>query len=120
MTVWSKNLFAAVFVVFVSASVGCATNQSLPPAGPPVSRESPVRVYGARWCRHTRAVLAWFHARGIAVLFNDVENNQDAMTEMVRRATAAGLRPRAIPLVDVRGRLSSGFHPDFFERALED
>lgn len=112
-----RGLRAAVMAV---AMVACASRPALPPAGPPVTAEAPARVYGARWCRHTRAALAWFRARQVPVRFMDVERDPEAMEEMGQRASAAGIGGRGIPLVEVRGRVLQGFDAAWIERALED
>ncbi len=77
-------------------------------------------VYGATWCRHTRAALDWFAARGIPARFRNVESDVAAYDEMTTRMQAAGLGGQGIPVLDVRGRVLLGFHAEEAERALHD
>ena len=103
--------------------VACAHGQAqptLPPAGPPVSADAPVVVYGATWCRHTRAALDWFEARGVPTRFRNVETDVAAYDEMMARMQSGGIGGQGIPVLDVRGRVLLGFHAEEAERALRD
>jgi arsenate reductase-like glutaredoxin family protein len=79
-----------------------------------------VSVYGATWCRYTRAALDWFEARNIPARLRNVETEPEAWDEMAERAQRAGISTRGIPVLDVRGRILVGFHPEDIERALEE
>lgn len=116
MTVRPLALVAAVLI-------GCASGPQLPPlapAGPPVSAEAPVVVYGATWCQHTRAALDWFSARRVPTRFRNVETDTAAYDEMINRMTEARARGEGIPVLDVRRRVLVGFSAEEAERALRD
>ncbi len=111
----------AVALALVLSLAACGTSRPpLPPAGPPVSAEAPVMVYGARWCQHTRAALDYFRARNIPARFRDVEADPDAWEEMMSRAQAANVQARGIPVLSVRGRVLVGYHQEEVDRALQD
>ncbi len=110
-------------LVLVASSFGCASTAAqapLAPAGPPVSTETPVIVYGARWCQHTRAALDYLRGRNIPVRFRDVEQDPDAWDEMMTRARAAHVDARGIPILSVRDRVLVGYHQEEVDRALQD
>ena len=110
-------------VLLVVLALGCASQPPLPPlapAGAPVSVAAPVIVYGATWCRHTRAALDWLEARGVPTRFRNVESDPVAYDDMNTRMTAGNIRGGGIPVLDVRGRVLLGFHADEVERALRD
>lgn len=98
----------------------CATAPPLPPAGPRPSASTPVVVYGATWCRYTRAAMDWLAARNVPAQFRNIETEPEAWDEMAERARRAGVNARGIPVLDVRGRILLGFHADEIQRALED
>jgi glutaredoxin len=113
----------AVLLVLVASSFGCASSTTatpLTPAGPPVSSEAPVIVYGANWCQHTRAALSYLRGRGIPVRFRDVEQDPDAWDEMMARARGAHVEARGIPVLSVRDRVLVGYHQEEVDRALQD
>jgi arsenate reductase-like glutaredoxin family protein len=114
------HFFTLAFV----ALVACASAPPLPPlapAGPQVSAETPVMVYGTRWCQHTRAALDYFRAHNIASRFRDVEQDPDAWEEMNSRLRAAHLNANnVIPILSVRERVLVGYHQEEVERALQD
>ncbi len=108
-------------MVLVGSTLACgASRPSLAPAGPPVSADAPVVVYGARWCQHTAAALAYLRGRNIPVRFRDVEQDPDAWDEMMARARAAHVEAQGIPVLSVRDRVLVGYHQDEVERALQD
>lgn len=112
---------ASAWILLAAMVTACgASRPPLAPAGPPVSEETPVRVYGATWCRYTRSALDWFRARRIPVVFRDVDTNSDAWDEMTRTARERNVEVRGIPVLDVRGRILLGFHAEDVERALQD
>ncbi len=100
--------------------LACASRPALPPAGPRPTASAPVSVYGATWCRYTRAALDWFEAHHIPARLRNVETEPEAWDEMAERAQRAGISTRGIPVLDVRGRILVGFHPEDIERALEE
>lgn len=109
-----RGLLSAVLLL------ACASRPALPPAGPRPTASAPVNVYGATWCRYTRAAIDWFNARGIPAQLRNVESDTEAWDEMAERARRAGLSTRGIPVLEVRGRILVGFHPEDIERALEE
>lgn len=114
---------SALAMASVLAALAGACGASRPPlgaAGPPVSVEAPVIVYGARWCQHTRAALEYFHAHNIPARFRDVDQDAEAMEEMMSRARESHVDAHGIPVLVVRNRMLVGYHPEEVERALQD
>lgn len=107
-------------LLLLALTAACAARAPLPPAGPRPSAGTPVVVYGASWCRYTRAAMDWFAARNVPAQFRNIETDAEAWDEMAERARRAGVNARGIPVLDVRGRILLGFHADEVERALED
>ena len=111
----------ALALLFVASA--CASHPPLPPlapAGAPVSVLAPVVVYGAHWCRHTRAAMDWLAAHNVPSRFRNVEADPAAYDDMNTRMTEGNIRGGGIPVLDVRGRVLLGFHADEVERALRD
>jgi glutaredoxin len=75
-------------------------------------------VYGASWCGACRQAEAYLRARGVPFVEKDVERDPGAQEEMMRKATAQGLRPTGIPVIDVRGRILLGFDRGAIDRLL--
>lgn len=110
-------------LALMALALGCASQPPLPPlapAGPPVSAEAPVVVYGASWCRHTRAAMDWLDAHGVPSRYRNVETDAAAYDDMNNRLTEGRVRGSGIPVLDVRGRVLLGFHAEEVERALRD
>jgi glutaredoxin 3 len=77
-----------------------------------------VVVYGASWCGACRQAEAYLRSRGVPFVEKDVERDPGAQQEMMRKATAQGLRPTGIPVIDVRGRILLGFDRGAIDRLL--
>lgn len=107
-------------LILVALGAACASRPVLPPAGPRPSSTAPVVVYGATWCRHTRAAIDWLERHNVPAQFRNIESEAEAWDEMAERARRAGVNARGIPVLEVRGRILLGFHADEVERALED
>lgn len=107
-------------LLLLALAAACASRPALPPAGPRPSAGAPVIVYGASWCRYTRAAMDWLAARNVPAQFRNIETDAEAWDEMAARARRAGVNARGIPVLDVRGRILLGFHTEEIERALED
>lgn len=75
-----------------------------------------VVIYGASWCGACRAAVKYMKSRGIAFVEKDIEKDRDAYAEMQKKALSAGVQPGALPLIDFRGRIVSGFNPDVLDK----
>jgi len=80
----------------------------------PARRADPsVVVYTAPWCGWCRKTLAWLDARGVDYENRDIERNPQWAAEL-REKTGR----QSIPVVDVDGRIVSGFDPRTLEELL--
>jgi hypothetical protein len=48
----------------------------------------------------------------------DIERDARALAEMQAKVARSGLRPTGIPIIDFRGSVMEGFHPERLERLL--
>jgi len=78
-----------------------------------------VIVYGASWCGACRQAEHWLEQNGVPFVEKDIEEDSDARAEMLRKARAAGISTNGIPIIDVNGRLLTGFDPGAMRRALD-
>jgi glutaredoxin len=97
-----------------------AAAQAAAGAAPSVAAggQSDVIIYGASWCGACRSAAAHLRSRGVPFVERDIEREPGARDEMQRKAMAAGVRPTGIPVIDVRGRILTGFDPAALDRLL--
>ncbi|HLL52269.1 MAG TPA: glutaredoxin domain-containing protein, partial [Myxococcaceae bacterium] len=82
-------------------------------------RSSGIVVYGTSWCGYCRKARQWFKSRGIAFEDKDVERDPGAAQELAQKAAAAGVQPRGVPVIDVRGTLVLGYDVRALDRLLK-
>jgi glutaredoxin len=70
---------------------------------------APIVIYKASWCGACKAAAAYLRQRGVPFVERDVEKDLGAQAEMQRKAQAAGVQPRGVPVIDFRGQLILGF-----------
>ncbi len=80
--------------------------------------EKLVTVYSTAWCGVCRKAKAWLKASGVPYVERDVESDAGASDELAGKASAAGLRPSGVPVIDVAGELMMGFDAGGLERLL--
>jgi glutaredoxin 3 len=78
------------------------------PAPPAVSANDVV-IYKAAWCGACKAAASFMRQRHVAFTEKDVEKDPAAAAEMQRKASAKGLTPRGVPVIDFQGELMMGF-----------
>ncbi len=86
----------------------------------PLAGDGTVIVYGASWCGACRQAESWLEQNGIPFVEKDIEEDPEARAEMQRKARAAGVPTTGIPVIDVNGRLLTGFDPGAMQRALSE
>ncbi|MCG8555224.1 MAG: hypothetical protein MJD61_08035 [Proteobacteria bacterium] len=77
-----------------------------------------VVLYMASWCGVCRSAAAYFRQREVAFVEKDIEKDPSARGEMQRKAAAAGVTPRGVPVIDFRGTLLLGFDRSALERLI--
>ena len=90
---------------------GRETGDTGAPAGP-------VLIYGASWCRPCHRAADYLRERGVSFVKKDIEQTIGARSEMDAKLARAGLAPRAIPVIDIAGRILIGFTPSDVDEAL--
>jgi glutaredoxin len=78
------------------------------PAPPEVKAEEVV-IYRTAWCGACKAAAGFLRQKHVAFVEKDVEKDPSAAAEMQRKASAKGLTPRGVPVIDFRGELLLGF-----------
>ena len=94
-----------------------------PQPGPQVPQVRPgatgdVVLYGTSWCGSCKKAREWLTRKGVSFVDRDIEKDADAAAELARKAQAAGVQPRGVPVIDVRGKLILGFDPRQIDQAL--
>jgi arsenate reductase-like glutaredoxin family protein len=77
-----------------------------------------ITLYTTAWCGSCRQARTYLNQRGIDYVEKDVERSQLAASELAEKRRAAGIRTRAVPVLDVDGRLLVGFDPRSYDRVL--
>jgi glutaredoxin len=101
------------FDAMVDAAQGAAA-----PAAAAGGAGDEVVLYGASWCSACRAAAKYLRERGVPFVEKDIEKDQAAALELMRKAQAAGAVPGSIPVIDVRGTLVEGFNPATLDQLL--
>lgn len=77
-----------------------------------------VTLYGASWCGACRSARDFLKKRGVAFTELDIEKDTGARAEMTRKLKAAGRAGAGIPVIDVRGKILTGFNPRALSAAI--
>lgn len=75
-------------------------------------------VYGASWCKPCHAAEAYLKKRGVSVVMKDIEESDQARSEMQKKLARAGMGGAQIPIIDVMGQLLVGYSPAALDRAI--
>jgi glutaredoxin len=110
----------AAFDLLVDRLTGVVATEPTGAGEPTALAAAPVVVYGASWCGACRSAKQWLTQRGIAVVDRDIERDPGARAEMQAKARAQGVPTSGIPVIDVRGRMTTGFDPGTLERLLAE
>jgi glutaredoxin len=84
----------------------------------PVASAEDVVIYGASWCNACRSTAAYLREKNVAFVEKDIERDPSAREEMQRKAEAAGVPTRGIPVIDFRGTILTGFDPGALDRLI--
>lgn len=101
---------------------GSPSGQAAPPT--PTATSSAVAsglvviIYGASWCKPCHQAADYLKSKGIQVIMKDVEESQEAASEMSAKLEKSGRRGGAIPVIDVRGQILVGYSRSELERAI--
>ncbi len=77
-----------------------------------------VIAYVSTTCPVCAKALAYLKSRGIPFEAKTVDTDSDAAHELARKAAAAGMTVRGVPVFDIGGKLVAGFDPATIERLL--
>jgi glutaredoxin 3 len=84
-----------------------AVDREKPLAPPPSSEE--VVIYKAAWCGVCKSAAGFLRQRHVAFVEKDVEKDPGAAAELQRKASAKGVTPTGVPVIDFHGELMLGF-----------
>ena len=73
-------------------------------------------AYVSSTCPVCHKALAYLKSRGIPFTAKVVDKDPDAAKELARKAAAAGMTVRGVPVFDIGGKLVPGFDPRMFDR----
>ena len=102
-----------------------------PPGGSPGSAPGPaptsttvasglvVIIYGASWCRPCHQAQDYLRSKGIQVIMKDIEESEEAASEMTAKLSKANRRGGSIPVIDVRGQILVGYNRAELDLALQ-
>ncbi|MCC6337131.1 MAG: NrdH-redoxin [Myxococcales bacterium] len=77
-----------------------------------------VVLYATSWCGYCRQAREYFKKKGVKYVEKDLEKDEGAAEELATKASAAGVRPQGVPVIDVKGKLILGFDRPALEEAL--
>ena len=78
-----------------------------------------VIIYGASWCKPCHQAQDYLRSRGIQVIMKDIEESQEAASEMTAKLEKANRRGGAIPVIDVRGQILVGYSRPELDQAIQ-
>jgi glutaredoxin len=87
-------------------------------ANPEPVASGEVVIYGASWCNACRSTAEYLRSKNVAFVEKDIERDPAARAEMQRKAEAAGVNARGIPVIDFRGTILTGFDPGALDRLI--
>jgi glutaredoxin len=76
---------------------------------PPEAKADDVVIYKAAWCGVCKSAAGFLKQRHVAFIEKDIEKDPGAAAEMQRKASAKGLHPTGVPVIDYHGELLLGF-----------
>lgn len=74
----------------------------------PASASAGVVIYTTSWCGVCKKAKRLLDQLGVPFVEKDVEGSKKAATELAAKASAAGIRPGGVPVIDVAGTLLQG------------
>lgn len=110
-----RTMERAAFDALVDKAAGVAVHVPTPTDDSDDSNSAqsdatkPVVIYMASWCGACKGAAAYLRQRGVEFTERDVERDPGAQAEMQQKASAAGMRPRGVPVIDFRGTILLGF-----------
>lgn len=78
-----------------------------------MAKQKTVRVYGAEWCPWCHKAMEFLTANKIKFEYIDVEKDQKAAEEIVRKSGQTG-----IPVIEIDGEIIIGFDTARITKAL--
>jgi glutaredoxin len=79
---------------------------------------SDIVVYTTSWCGYCKKARALLKRKGVAFVEKDVEKDPKVSEELAQKAARAGVQPRGVPVLDIRGKLILGFDEEAIAEAL--
>jgi glutaredoxin len=76
---------------------------------PPEAKAEDVVIYKAAWCGVCKSAAGFLKRKHVPFIEKDIEKDPAAAAEMQRKASAKGLHPTGVPVIDYHGELLLGF-----------
>jgi glutaredoxin len=76
---------------------------------PAEAKAEDVVIYKAAWCGVCKAAAGFLKQKHVPFVEKDIEKDPAAAAEMRRKASAKGLHPTGVPVIDYHGELLLGF-----------
>ena len=89
-----------------------AAQQALP-------EQPPIVIYSTSWCGVCKKAMRFMKSKGWLFVNRDIEESKEAAKELQQKAARAQLQLGGVPVIDVGGRLMSGFDPQGLTRLVE-
>ena len=86
---------------------------------PPEVKADQVVIYKAAWCGACKAAAGFLRQKHVSFVEKDIEKDPSAAAEMQRKASAKGLRPTGVPVIDFHGELLMGFDQQRLSQLIE-
>lgn len=77
-----------------------------------------VTIYSTSWCSACRQAKAWFRKKGIPFNDKDIEKDQLAANELMKKAQAQGIKTSGVPVIEINKKLVQGFNPQLIQQLL--
>lgn len=74
------------------------------------ARSDEVVLYGTSWCGYCDKAKALLRKLNVSFVEKDIEKDPSAAQELAQKGARAGVQPRGVPVLDIRGKLVLGYN----------
>jgi glutaredoxin/nitrous oxide reductase accessory protein NosL len=117
-TYFNMPLSRRAFEMAAQSRIGQGAGDKLDAGLSAATKTDQVILYSTSWCPACRSARSYLTKKGISFVEKDIEKDQAAAGELMRKAQATGVAVNGVPVIDVRGTLLPGFDPSRLESLL--